>query len=93
MNDSFFLSALTAISENPSRIRQMFVTDKINKEGMFGVNMYKDGEYTLVLVDNLFPTKNNKPVFARPHGSELWAMILEKAWAKTHGGYQEMTDG
>jgi hypothetical protein len=29
LDDSFFLSALTAISENPQRIRKMFVTDKI----------------------------------------------------------------
>ena len=29
LNDSFFLSALTAISENPQRIRKMFVTDKV----------------------------------------------------------------
>lgn len=29
LDDSFFLSALTAISENPQRIRKMFVTDKV----------------------------------------------------------------
>ena len=71
----------------------MFVTDKVQKEGMYGINMYNNGEEELVILDNQFPTKNNKPVFAKSHSQELWPMILEKVWAKTHGGYQEMCQG
>ena len=91
--DSFFLSALSAIAENPGRIRNMFVSDKILKEGIFGVTMYKNGEEQLVVVDNYFPCKNTKPVFTRANGNELWPLILEKVWAKTHGGYERMISG
>jgi hypothetical protein len=30
----------------------MFVTDKVQKEGMYGINMYNNGEEELVILDN-----------------------------------------
>ena len=34
---------------------------------MYGINMFINGEEKLIILDNQFPTKNNKPVFARAH--------------------------
>ena len=65
----------------------MFVTSEINKEGVYGIWTYINGEKKQVLVDSYFPCKSEKPVFTRAKGKELWVMILEKAWAKIHKSY------
>lgn len=71
----------------------MFLSDAINKEGVFGVKTYSNGEENLILVDNFFPCKGTKPVFARGNGNELWPLILEKVWAKQHKSYEAIISG
>ena len=44
LKDAYYISVLAAIAEHPNRIRNMFMTDKINREGIFGVRVYKNGE-------------------------------------------------
>jgi hypothetical protein len=34
-----------------------------------------------------------KPLFTHPHGNELWAMVLEKAFAKFMGSYAATEGG
>lgn len=43
------------------------------------------------MVDSYIPVDEfNQPIMARNHGPELWAIILEKAYAKLHGGYSKI---
>ena len=93
MKDAYYISVLASIAEHPNRIRNMFMTNKINREGIFGVRIYKNGEETLVTIDNLFPCKSRKPCFSRATSNELWPLILEKVWAKLHGCYEEIIEG
>jgi calpain-15 len=52
-----------------------------------------------VLVDDYFPCYPDGhpsapgPCFSRTKGHELWVLILEKAWAKLHGSYQNIISG
>jgi hypothetical protein len=71
----------------------MFVNDQVNREGLFGILNYKNGKRNMVYIDNYFPVRNQKPVFAKANGKELWVMILEKAWAKLHGSYHRVLHG
>lgn len=36
-------------------------------------------------MDDLIPTSNGEPIFAKPNGKELWVVLLEKAIAKCVG--------
>jgi len=47
-----------------------------------------------VVIDDNFPcTWGNRPAFNHSKKNELWVMILEKAWAKVHGGYLNINSG
>lgn len=90
---SYLLTTLAAISEDPKRIKKMFITSEVNREGVFGITCYKNGTKQQVVVDNYFPCRTQKPVFSRSKCKELWVMILEKCWAKLHGSYDKIFQG
>lgn len=39
-------------------------------------------EWRIIIVDDNIPTRDGKPLFAKPNGKELWVVLLEKAFAK-----------
>ena len=60
---------------------------------MYGVRINIDGQWTVVYVDDLFPTKYGKPVFTQSKDREIWVMVLEKTWAKIFGSYLNIEAG
>ena len=48
----------------------------------------------MVTIDDFFPCYvNGGPIFTFGEGNELWVMLLEKAYAKTFGTYQNLIGG
>jgi calpain-15 len=85
---------LSVTSENPERIRKLFPSDEVNPNGSVQVCLTKNGLKTRVTLDTYFPVnENDRPCFSRANGSELWVLILEKAWAKLHGSYERIIGG
>ena len=76
------------------------MTREYNPQGMYVLRLYHPirEQWELVTVDDLFPCRKTaagnlpSPLFAKPHGRELWVMVLEKAYAKFIGGY-DLLDG
>eukprot|EP00330_Aristerostoma_sp_ATCC50986_P007308 CAMPEP_0114579252 /NCGR_PEP_ID=MMETSP0125-20121206/3661_1 /TAXON_ID=485358 ORGANISM="Aristerostoma sp., Strain ATCC 50986" /NCGR_SAMPLE_ID=MMETSP0125 /ASSEMBLY_ACC=CAM_ASM_000245 /LENGTH=190 /DNA_ID=CAMNT_0001769875 /DNA_START=610 /DNA_END=1182 /DNA_ORIENTATION=- len=91
--------ALVLLSEYPDKIREMFVNkdEKANKEGIYGVTLYANGEPEEIIVDDSIPCieENGKwvPLFSKPKGNELWVLIIEKAFAKLYGSYEVCEKG
>lgn len=59
---------------------------------MYCVSLCVNGIWEKVTIDDAFPCKKTKqgkyrPIFSFSKSSEIWHMLLEKAWAKVHGGY------
>ena len=93
MGDCYFLSCLSVLAEHPERIRNLFITDKVNDEGIYAVRICKNGEWCEVVVDDYFPCFQGEPAFSRSCNDELWVLIMEKAWAKVHGSYESIEAG
>ena len=53
-----------------------------------------NGIWEEILIDDYFPClPNYKPAFNHTITNEIWVMIIEKAWAKVHGGYLNIAAG
>ena len=95
LGDCYFLSTLSALAEYPKRISRLFPETEANAQGCYMVKMCDMGIWKEIIVDDLFPCKNAKsgPIFTRGNDSELWVLILEKAWAKLYGSYAKIEAG
>ena len=56
--------------------------------------MHVNGLLTPVIVDDYLPARGGNFVFARnSKKGEIWAALLEKAWAKLFGSYARIEKG
>jgi hypothetical protein len=92
----YFLSAIAAITEFPSIIKDLlFKTKTTNEKGVYEIVLFIDGDWMIVPVDDWFPVEadTGSLKFTRTNGKELWVILLEKAWAKVNGGYLNVSGG
>ena len=52
LGDCYFLSVLSVLTEKPTRITKLFLTDKQNNLGVYGIRICKNGEWKEVVVDD-----------------------------------------
>jgi len=95
LGDCYLLAALASLAEKPERIKDLFLTQEPNEEGLYHVLVCNRGIWQVVTVDDYFPCdrETRKPIFAKSNGNELWALLLEKAWAKIYGSYARISGG
>ena len=95
IGNCYFMSSLAAMCRNPQFIMELFRDLSLTSNGCYEVVMRIDGVWKVVLLDDYFPChkESKKPLFAQSNGSELWVMLLEKAWAKVNGCYFNMISG
>ena len=55
----YFLSVLSAMAENPSRVKACFYTKEVNKAGIYLMSFYINGKETPVYVDEFLPVNIN----------------------------------
>ena len=93
IGDCYFISAVAALTEYPNLIFEKFRTREYNDIGYYEMVLFIDGEWQIVFVDDYFPFYGNQFVFAQPNSKEMYAILLEKAWAKINGGYSNISYG
>jgi calpain-15 len=90
----WILCALATLAERPGLVDRLFVTDTYKKNGTYRMRINKNGVWQELTIDDYMPCSlEGGPLFTRSHGNELWVMLLEKAYAKLHGGYQMLEYG
>ena len=93
IGDCYLISAIAALTEYPNLIFEKFRTREYNDIGYYEMILFIDGEWQIVFVDDYFPFYGNQFVFAQPNTKEMYAILLEKAWAKVNGGYSNISYG
>lgn len=89
LGNCYFMASISSLTECPQIVAEIFRQHKVQSNGRYEICMKLDGEWNVVIIDDLIPCskKTRKPIFAKSKGNELWAILLEKAWAKVNGGY------
>ncbi|GLE06047.1 hypothetical protein PINS_up015258 [Pythium insidiosum] len=69
-----------------------------NEEGVYAVRFWRNHRSRIVVIDDFIPCNpHGKPVFGSFTGSqgkfEIWSLLVEKAYAKLHGGYEAIMGG
>ncbi|CAI5737069.1 unnamed protein product [Peronospora destructor] len=69
-----------------------------NEEGVYAVRFWRNNRSRVVVIDDYIPcSQYGKPVFGSFTGSngkfEIWSLLVEKAYAKLHGGYEVIVGG
>jgi hypothetical protein len=97
VGDCWLVAAFACASEFPDSIRSLFVTKEYNPRGLYKVRIFDPviKKWKIITVDDRIPCQKGtkKPRFMNPNGNELWAIILEKAYAKLCGGYANLDGG
>ena len=99
VGDCWLVAALASAAEHPACIRRAFLTREANSRGKYRIRLF-DGQkkkWVIITVDDRIPCKGTAPVlntvFMKPVGNEMWAILLEKAFAKFCGSYKALDGG
>ena len=86
---SHFFHAIKLLAKIPGLIPQIFKSEKVNQNGFYELYIYTNGQFKILILDDYFPIikGSNLLRFAKPVKSEIWLLLLEKAFAKLNGGY------
>ena len=85
----------SAVAHKPERINRVFLNDELSSNGVYGVQFYVLGVPATIVIDDMLPLdERGHWIFA--NGSKdgaLWGPILEKAFAKLQGTYENIVAG
>ena len=103
IGNSYFISALQFLAEEPSRIISLFDSKEENNKNKennyFEVFTYINGYKSKIIIDDKFPFIENKEnielAFCRINDktNNIWPLILEKVWAKINSSYEDIIEG
>lgn len=95
LGDCYLLGALSSIAEDPERIMRLIYSKNVNGSGVYCVGLCITGIWEDIIIDDLTPCqpRSKDPAFNSSKSEELWVILMEKAWAKVHGGYANIVGG
>ncbi|XP_060076489.1 calpain-5-like [Ylistrum balloti] len=97
----WFLAAVTNIADKPNLMRQVIPADaylvgKPEYDGVFHCRFWRYGVWEDVYIDDYLPIVYDNVVYGAHSDTdenEMWVALLEKAFAKCYGSYEDVTGG
>jgi len=102
VGDCWLMSAIAGVAEYPDLIKRLFGQQTVSESGKYSIQLYdmRTSKWIWLDIDDLIPCKPRpwykkeaEPLFAQPCGNELWAILLEKAFARFAGSYGALSGG
>ena len=95
LGNCWFLGALSLIAASGNEFVEDLFVLKNFEGGHFVCKFYKDGAWVKVEIDDRIPCNSSgRPAFAScADPNEFWVPLIEKAYAKLHGGYDTIESG
>lgn len=100
LGDCWLLASLAAVAEKHSHlISSAYLTSRASVCGLYRIKVYDvfngTPKWTVYTIDDFVPVENGtkRPKFCKPHGGEMWVLLMEKVFAKMMGGYEELKGG
>jgi hypothetical protein len=94
VTDCWLMAALSGIAENPERLERIVIP--YEKKGIYEVELYAQAKWWKFVIDDFMPTRKGGKYlkYSKPaKGNAIWPMILEKAFAKFHTSYGQLSHG
>ena len=89
LGDCWLLAAIASLTQEEKLMNRVLCHGEYDDFtsssycGAFAFNIWQDGEWTKVIIDDRLPTYRNKLVFMHSKDkNEFWCALLEKAYAK-----------
>eukprot|EP00413_Alexandrium_margalefii_P027172 CAMPEP_0204575504 /NCGR_PEP_ID=MMETSP0661-20131031/41231_1 /ASSEMBLY_ACC=CAM_ASM_000606 /TAXON_ID=109239 /ORGANISM="Alexandrium margalefi, Strain AMGDE01CS-322" /LENGTH=358 /DNA_ID=CAMNT_0051584145 /DNA_START=360 /DNA_END=1437 /DNA_ORIENTATION=+ len=103
LGNCWLLAAMACLAEHKGAITSIFRSRERNPRGKYRLRLY-DGvkeKWEKIVIDDFIPCDKAayqkdgtcRPIFSQPNGNELYAMLLEKAFAKFCGSYAATEGG
>uniref|UniRef100_A0A1I7WSF7 Calpain catalytic domain-containing protein n=1 Tax=Heterorhabditis bacteriophora TaxID=37862 RepID=A0A1I7WSF7_HETBA len=101
LGNCWFVSACSALTHNQHLLDRVIPNSdqqewgpKGQYAGIFRFRFWRFGQWVEVVIDDLLPTRDGKLLFARSKTpNEFWSALLEKAFAKLYGCYENLVGG
>ncbi|KAK2154376.1 hypothetical protein LSH36_269g00026 [Paralvinella palmiformis] len=102
LGDCWFVAAVACLAVNGDKFLERIVPPDQTFEdgdyaGIFQFTFWQFDRWVDVIIDDRMPTINGKPCYAHNRGyeesNEFWVALLEKAYAKLYGCYDNINGG
>jgi len=103
LGNCWLLAAMACLAEHKGAIHSIFRTKERNPKGKYRLRLYDGAKerWEMITIDDHIPCDkaaydkdgSTRPLFSQPNGNELYAMLLEKAFAKFCGSYAALEGG
>ncbi|CAE8625829.1 unnamed protein product, partial [Polarella glacialis] len=101
LGDCWLIAALACVAERPEILQQAIVSKQVDPRGKYHFRLWNQvgkvpgTRWENITIDEFIPCYQGsfKPKFAKSNANEMWALLLEKAFAKMYKGYSALEGG